>query len=63
MVTGRGPRGREESKCHGYLQGGQEGGSRELQTGQPHLDSWEGEGATHPGNPFLTYEGQEGDRE
>ncbi|KAK4827955.1 LOW QUALITY PROTEIN: hypothetical protein QYF61_022657 [Mycteria americana] len=41
-----------ESKCHSYLQKGQEGGLRELQTGQLHLDLWECDGATNLGNHF-----------
>ncbi|KAK4806805.1 LOW QUALITY PROTEIN: hypothetical protein QYF61_005601, partial [Mycteria americana] len=42
-----------------YLQEGQEGGPRELQTGQPHLHSWEGDGAANPGNHFQAHKGPE----
>lgn len=31
----------EKSNCHSYIQEGQEGGPRELQAGQAHLDPWE----------------------
>lgn len=37
--------------------------SGELQAGQPHLDSWEGDGATYPRKCFHIQEGQEGDLE
>lgn len=35
----------------------------ELQAGQSHLDPWEGDGATNPGNIFQRHEGQDDDRE
>lgn len=47
VVTGRSFWRRKESKCHSTLQGRQEGGSKELQVGQSHLDPWEGNGATN----------------
>ena len=50
----------DAKKCHFYLQ---EGGPRELQADQPHLDSQEHDGAANPGNHFQAYEGQENHRE
>ena len=41
------------------LEEGQEGGPRELQASQPHLDPWEDGGAANPGNHFQAHEGQE----
>lgn len=37
-----------------YLQEGRRGRSRELQAGQPHLSSWEGDRANLPENHFQT---------
>lgn len=31
-----------------------------IQAGQPHLNTWKGDGATNPGNHFQIHEGQEG---
>lgn len=45
----------KKSKCYSYLEEGQ-GGSRELQANQPHLDPWEGGGVANPGNHFQTDE-------
>lgn len=42
MATGRSVQILKESKCHSYLQKGQEEGSRKLQASQTHLDLWEG---------------------
>lgn len=53
----------EESKCHSCLQKGQAGGPRELQAGQPHLSSWEGDRAHNPGKHFQEHEGQAGRQE
>jgi len=63
MVTGRVSRGLEERKCRCSLQEGQEGELGELQTGQPHLSPWKGNGANNSESCFQTYEGQEGDCE
>jgi len=35
---------------------GQEEGLGDLQASQPHLNPWEGDGATNPGNYFQTFE-------
>ena len=51
------------SKCHSYLQEGQEERARELQASQPHLDPEESGGANNSGNYFQTYQEQEGDEE
>lgn len=55
MVTGS-FQGLEEWKCHSCLQGRNKGKPRELQTTQPHLIPWQGDGAASPGNHFQTYE-------
>lgn len=52
--------GLEESRHHPCCQEGQSG---ELQSSQPHLCPWEGDGENPPRNTFQTYEGQEGDWE
>ena len=62
-MTGRSAQRLEESKCHSYLQGGQEGRLRKLQAAQPHLSPWESDRANQSGNHFHTHEGQEGDQE
>lgn len=49
----------KESKHQSYLQEGQEGVYGVLQHGQPHLEPWEYDGTTNPGNHYLTREGQE----
>lgn len=56
-------RGLEESKCQPYVQEVQEGGSMDLQVGQPHLNPWDGDGATNPENHFQTGEGQKDDQD
>lgn len=43
-------------KCHSYLKKRQEGGFRELQAYQPHLNPSEGNGTTTPGNHFQILE-------
>ncbi|KAK4824897.1 hypothetical protein QYF61_021137 [Mycteria americana] len=53
----------ERRKCHSYLQEKQEGGPRELEASQHHLDPWEGNGAANPGNHFQAHEGQESHQE
>jgi len=45
----------QQSKSQSCLQEGQGGGSRELLTDQPHLDSWEGDGANPCGSNFQKY--------
>jgi len=47
MVTREGFWGLGESRCHSCLQ---EGGSEELQAGQPHLTPWGSDGAINPGS-------------
>lgn len=53
----------EESKCCSCTQDGQEEVSRELQASQPHLNSWEDDGATDPENHFQAHEWQGGYQE
>lgn len=50
MVIGEGFQGLGESRCHSYLQEGQEGGSKEPQAAQTHFSPWESDGATNPGS-------------
>jgi len=50
MATGRSAQRLEKSKCDFFLQEGQEGGPRELQADQLHLDPWESDGAADSGN-------------
>lgn len=49
--------------CHCYLQDKQERGPRKLQAHQPHLDPWQGDGATNPGNYFRAHEEQKSHQE
>lgn len=53
----------KEDKCPPCLQEGQERRSGKLQTGQPLLTVWEGDGENPPGNNVQTHEGPEGDQE
>ena len=46
-----------------YLQEGQERRLRELQAGQPHHNTWEGDGTINLGNHFQTHKGQKRDWE
>lgn len=50
----------EESKYHSCLHKGQAERLMELQAGQSHLSTWEGDKANNPGKHFQTYKGQEG---
>jgi len=59
VATQRSVRRLKESKHQSYIQEGQEGGQGNLKPGQLHLDTWECDGTTNPGNHFLTREGQE----
>lgn len=43
-----------KSKCYSYLEG-EQGGSRQLQANQPHLDPWKGSGVANPGNYFQAH--------
>lgn len=49
----------EEGKCHSS----EKGGPREVHDSQPHLDSWEGDGVTNPGNYSQACDRQGGDQE
>lgn len=53
----------EKNKCHTHPQGGQEGGSEELDAGQPQLSPWGGHTANPLSRHFQTQEGQEVDWE
>lgn len=51
----------KKPKYHVSPPEGQGVGFGGLQAGQPHLDPWEGDGATYPRKDFHTQEGQKGD--
>ena len=59
----RGARGLEGSQCHSNLQKGQEGGPRELQTGQAHLHPRKDDGAAYSGSHHQASGGKGGYRE
>jgi len=61
--TGEVPEGLEKGPCHSNLQKGHEGGSRELQAGQPHLHPGKGDGAAHPRGHHQASGGKEGYQE
>lgn len=48
----------QEAKCHFFLEEGQEGGHRKLQTAQFHLSSCKSDRAANPENHFQAHEGQ-----
>lgn len=50
----------EGSKSSSDLEEVQEGGFRELQAGQPHLNTWKGDGENSPGRHILAHERQKG---
>lgn len=52
--SGEVPTAWKKAKSHSYLQQGQEGGSGKLESGQPHLNPWKGNGARNHGNHFHT---------
>ena len=63
MEDRRGAQGLEKSQCHSNLQKGQEGGSRELQAGQPYLHPGKGDGAAHSRGRHQASGGKEGYQE
>lgn len=58
METGEGSRYWVKYKCHSYLLEGQGTGS---EVNQLHLNSWEADGVTNPGDGFHTHKGEEED--
>ena len=56
-------RGLEKGQCHSSLQKGQEGGSRELPDGQPHLHPRKDDEAPYPGGHQQASGGKEGYQE
>lgn len=57
MMTGESSCRLEESRQQPYLQEGEE---RDRQQHTAHLNPWESDAATHPGDHFQACQGQEG---